>query len=304
MCTRPITVRLPPNPYDYACGFRGYKEVQVPCGKCPECLSKRQKDISVRAYREALKFSSCYFVTLTYSPEHVPFAQTLLDIDTSSGQILYDKCSEIVTDSNVLSNLRSEYHLSKPGVFYKYLDIAELEEHVYRVVYTPTLFYQDVRLKIKNFRVKYQREYYKKLDFSYICVGEYGRKNSIRPHYHVLFFGLNFFQVKYFCSMWNYGNYYLESVKFKNEDGSDGLARVASYIGKYAAKGSFNPSSVLNHFTLPCRVSSSRGLGLSDLDKLIGYYRGYDIVGCYDVEKLDFNYDKTKLFNIILELII
>ena len=163
------------------------------------------------------------------------------------------------------------------------------------------MFYEDVRLKIKNFRVKYQREYNQKLDFTYICVGEYGKKKSIRPHYHILFFGLTDFQVMFFCAMWNYGKYYVEPVKFANEDGSDGMAKVASYIGKYAAKGTFNPSSVLRHFTLSCRVASSRGLGLAHLDSLIAHYRGYDLVGKYDVEKLDFDYPKDKFYDLLFK---
>ena len=44
MCTRPVTIRVPPNPFEYSQGYRGYKVIQVPCGKCPECLGKRQTD--------------------------------------------------------------------------------------------------------------------------------------------------------------------------------------------------------------------------------------------------------------------
>lgn len=299
MCTHPVTVRLPPNPYEYSKGFRGMKEVQVPCGKCPECLGKRQKDISVRAYREALKYKKCDFVTLTYKPECVPFAQTLLKIDTNTGEAIIDKVSEVVTSSDMLDTLREHYRSSVSGVFYEYVSIAILEDEEYQVVYTPTLYYDDVRLKIKNFRVKYLREFGEKLDFTYICVGEYGKKKSIRPHYHILFFGLTDFQVMYFCTMWTYGKYYVESVNFVNEDGSDGLAKVAGYIGKYAAKGSFNPSSVINHLTLPCRVASSRGLGLDNLDDLIRYYRGYDLVGKFDIDKCDFDYDKEKFYDLL-----
>lgn len=299
MCTRPLTIRVPPNPYEYSQGFRGLKELQVPCGKCPECLGKRQKDISVRAYREALKYNKCDFVTLTYAPDSVPFAQTLLSLDNQSGEVLIDKVSEVVTNFDMLSVLRSEYHTAQSGVFYKYKSIATLEDTEYQVVYTPTLYYEDVKLVIKNFRVKYMREFNEKLDFTYICVGEYGKKKSIRPHYHILFFGLTDFQVMYFCTMWKKGKYYVEPVKFKNEDGSDGLAKVAGYIGKYASKGTFNPSSVLNHFTIPCRVASSRGLGMDNLDRLVGYYRGYDLVGKYDIEKCDFDYDKTKFYELL-----
>lgn len=298
MCTRPISVRLPPNPYEYIRGYRSSKVVQVPCGKCPECLGKRQKDISLRAYREAYKYGSCYFVTLTYAPNHVKFAQTLLDVDTDSGECYIHKSAEICT-SDLLPFLAEKYHKAGDGVFIHVRDLVSLENHHFQIVYTPTLFYTDVRLTIKNFRVRYQRKHNSKVDFSYICVGEYGSKKSHRPHYHLLFFGLDRKQVYEFCELWNKGHYYVESVNFKNEDGSDGLAKVASYIGKYAAKGSFNPYTVLQGYTLPCRIASSKGLGLSDMDNLISYYRAYDVAGKYDIEKLDFNYDKNKLYDII-----
>ena len=48
MCTRPVAIRLPPNPYERSIGIKSDKVLTVPCGKCPECLSKRQKDISIR----------------------------------------------------------------------------------------------------------------------------------------------------------------------------------------------------------------------------------------------------------------
>ena len=282
MCTRPITVRLPPNPYEYSQGIRSSKVIQVPCGKCPECLMKRQKDISIRCYREALKYGSCSFVTLTYNKDSVPFAQTLLRCDVSSGEVVIDKVSELVPNGAFLDSLRTDYHTkTDKGVFYRYKSLFCDDDEDYQLVFTPTLNYRDVRLTIKNFRVKYQREFNDKLNFSYLVVGEYGKKNSIRPHYHILFFGLSDFQVQYFCNLWcpnlfnssGFGRYYIEKVNFVNFDGSDGLAKVASYVGKYSAKGSFNPSSVINHFTLPCRVASSRGLGLDKLDKLISYYR-------------------------------
>lgn len=310
MCTRPVVVRLPPNPYEYSQGIRSDKVLTVPCGKCAECLSKRQNDVAIRCYREAQKFGSCHFVTLTYAPHKVPIAQTLLACDMSTGEVCIEKCSELCS-APILSSILDEYHDSGINeVFYHYEHLCDYEGISYDIVYTPTLNYRDVQLCIKNFRVKFAREFSEKLTFSYIAVGEYGHKRSHRPHYHLLFFGLTEFQVRYFMDLWSaidtntglrvFGRSYLRSVNFVNKDGSDGLAKVASYVGKYSSKGSFNPSSVLSHYTLPCRISSSRGLGMDNINRLYSYYRAYDVAGVYDIELMNTDYDRMKLYDIIL----
>lgn len=302
MCTRPITLRVPCNTYERnVLGLQGWKEVTVPCGKCSECLRKRQNDISVRAYREAQNYGSCYFVTLTYKPESVPFAQTLLDVNCDTGEVCIDKCADVCYQG-MIDKVRGLFKSHKGSVFYHYETIATATcedgcKHEFQVVYTPTLYVRDVRLKIKQFRINYERSNGSKLDFKYICAGEYGssKLGAHRPHYHILFFGLNREQVYDFCHLWNLGFYFVESVKFKNEDGSDGLAKVASYIGKYAVKGSFNPDSVTNHLVLPSRICASRGVGLCNIDNLLSYYRCYDIVGRYDVENFSFTPEKENL---------
>lgn len=304
MCTRPRYIRCPPNPFEYINGVRTDKIIQVPCGKCPECLANRQKDLALRAFEEAKKYGSCRFVTLTYAPAKVPFSQTLLAIDTDTGDCRIERCAELVS-GDIIWKLRKGYKENSSGVYYHYADIARFEDTLFQVVYTPTLYYTDVRLCIKYFRVKYFRDYGVKLNFTYTCVGEYGSKpgHSHRPHYHILFFGLTEEQTKYFMDLWSskkhyyFGKAYYKPVKHTSDD----LAKVASYIGKYSAKGTFNPSSVVQHYTLPCRISSSRGLGLSDLEKLKSHYYGFDIVGKYDINKCDFNYDKSLLYRVLYD---
>lgn len=314
MCTSPVVVRLPPNPYEYSQGIRSDKVLTVPCGKCSECLSKRQNDVAIRCYREAQKYGSCHFVTLTYAPHKVPIAQTLLACDMDTGEVCIDRCAELCS-APILSTILDSYHNPNINeVFYHYEHLCDYENISYDVVYTPTLNYRDVQLCIKQFRTYYFRQFSQKLSFSYIAVGEYGHKKSHRPHYHLLFFGLTEFQVRYFMDLWSakdpitglrkFGRSYLRSVNFINKDGSDGLAKVASYVGKYSSKGSFNPSSVLNHYTLPCRISSSRGLGLDNLQRLTAHYCAFDVAGVYDIERMNTDYDKTKLYDIILSRLV
>lgn len=75
MCFKPITLRNNTSP------FKPVHSIQVPCGKCEDCLRQYQNSWFVRFYFEAREHSSNIFFTLTYSPESVP---TLVD---SNGEI-------------------------------------------------------------------------------------------------------------------------------------------------------------------------------------------------------------------------
>lgn len=48
------------------------KYVQVPCGKCPECLKRRTASWAHRLEMESKRWPTMYFITLTYSNETVP----------------------------------------------------------------------------------------------------------------------------------------------------------------------------------------------------------------------------------------
>lgn len=48
------------------------ERLNLPCGKCVECLSRRISAWSFRLTKEAEQSSSAFFITLTYAPEHVP----------------------------------------------------------------------------------------------------------------------------------------------------------------------------------------------------------------------------------------
>lgn len=65
MCTSPITIRVN--------GIDGTRSLNVPCGKCAECLKSKQNDYMVRMYEEFMRSSSACMVTLTYAPENVPY---------------------------------------------------------------------------------------------------------------------------------------------------------------------------------------------------------------------------------------
>lgn len=71
-CLRPITIKAPGK------GYRPrIRYIAVPCGRCPECLRKRQNDWAIRIEKETDHVTrnggSCYFITLTYEDNKLPF---------------------------------------------------------------------------------------------------------------------------------------------------------------------------------------------------------------------------------------
>lgn len=64
MCISPIRIRHPTE----------NKFLDVPCGRCPECLKKRRQDWVLRNSVEFENCSSAIFVTLTYDDKHLPIA--------------------------------------------------------------------------------------------------------------------------------------------------------------------------------------------------------------------------------------
>lgn len=47
-------------------------EVQIPCGKCIGCRLERSRQWALRCMHEASQYDENVFLTLTYSPEHLP----------------------------------------------------------------------------------------------------------------------------------------------------------------------------------------------------------------------------------------
>lgn len=51
-----------------------YGKMIVPCGRCPACRRRKQNEWAFRIMEEAKYTKNCYFVTLTYDDEFLPFS--------------------------------------------------------------------------------------------------------------------------------------------------------------------------------------------------------------------------------------
>jgi len=96
-----------------------YKEVNLPCGVCFGCRMDNSRMWSLRMMHQAKFSSSSYFVTLTYSPEHMPlhgdlnydhlqdFWKKARHSFQGSEQLRYFACGEYGDQS-----LRPHYHFA------------------------------------------------------------------------------------------------------------------------------------------------------------------------------------------------
>lgn len=121
MCTNPLHIRLK----KYRCYGIG-TSIQVPCGKCYECLHKRASSIYTRArveYEECLKAGGNGFMCcLTYSDDLVP----TLVID-GKRYMVFNKRDVILFIKRLRTNLQRHYkkNLGVNAPFFKYLVTSE-----------------------------------------------------------------------------------------------------------------------------------------------------------------------------------
>lgn len=276
----------------------GSRTVLVPCGKCTECLKRRQLDLSVRAMREAEKRGSMVFCTLTYENRYLPLQVTLRKCDKESGEIYDEHKGQLfrysgykVTPENAdfIDSVKRELFAIRPGCRPVVITrpFLESDEWSYWYEITPSLNRRDVRLWLKRCRVRYVRDTGKELpEFSYLLCGEYG-PNTCRPHYHLCFFGLSKEQVDYFCSLWDYGFTNVKSVFARNPDGTSGFQIASLYVGKYVTKGKFECDSVKCGISEKPRSCLSIHFGTELSAPLVSYFRCYDLFGEYDIDSLE-----------------
>lgn len=266
--------------------------VQVPCGKCINCLRNRQNALVSRCYEESQKRGSFIFMTLTYDESHLPLAQSLWRISKDTGEYEY-----IEGSTELVCTARDQLFLDRAKVgsliaselprYYEWnIDGFEDDEFVYVARLTPSVCRKDVRLWLKRSRIKYEREHgFKLSDFSYVCVSEYG-PNTCRPHYHLAFFGLNLLEADWLAKQWTYGYTNTKYVHRLNPDNTDAWQIASRYIGKYMTKGKFECQSVRDKSAEKPRICQSMHIGDSLVEKVRSNMCAFDMYGEYDLDTL------------------
>lgn len=226
MCLNPITRRYSP-------AFGEIMSLEVPCGKCLECLKKYQNDWTIRMYEEILYRKKCSFLTFTYR-EKITWKDRRLKYPYSTFNIPPQKIVPMLVDI-------------KTG-------------DVHRTVYKKHI--QDA---FKRFR-EYRKKKGLTTPFTYFVTSEYGPR-TLRPHYHILVFGLDLQELLPLRQDWQYRYGYTKdsNVTF----GQKSAFNTAKYVAKYCSKGVFeNPKvkqgKVFKTFHL---ISKKLGYHYVDLHK-------------------------------------
>ena len=207
MCIRPVTVRIS------SVTFQVDRYIDVPCGKCIECLKRRQNDWKLRICHEAGYWKHVYFFTLTYRDSMLPCYVCYPDVQ-----------NEFI------------YHGRLPEC----KRIADIHgASVYSTTYV-----DDVQNFIKRIRSDYKYNTGNDLQMKYFICSEYGPnpRGTKRPHYHgVIMTDIEYNDLYPYFLDWStdYGRIDFQEVGIEREDKSS----VANYISKYCCKGGFESRS-------------------------------------------------------------
>lgn len=86
-----------------------YKLIQVPCGKCPNCRSRRINGWVFRLEQQLKVASSAEFLTLTYGTSHLPFSEKGLPTLSKRDVQLFMKRLRKLNDEKLSYYLVGEY---------------------------------------------------------------------------------------------------------------------------------------------------------------------------------------------------
>lgn len=220
----------------------------VPCGKCLECLKSQQNMWQARLEEELHSWKGkAFFVTLTYAPHSVPKNYFWRDtVYRSASHYSYDNTDEregqkggrIIKRQNPEDCMKEATTMPthivemewKKGKKYK-----ELSDDVQLALEVPEM---DTAISFNSLRmedIKFALDWFRKQAGHKIrafVAGEYGTATE-RPHYHALFFNETKESLLPFVRFWEKHFGFVSWSEVESDGGA------ASYVSKYASKGSF-----------------------------------------------------------------
>lgn len=245
MCTNPKVVKR-----SYAGRAKLYT---VPCGKCHECLSKKQHEFAALGVLEAKRSSSMYMVAFTFKNSVCPIMFSEDSLDGVSFRFV----TEPLERSRVLPQMKRS-RLSRGRIVHYLVPFSPAEG----CRYVASLDRELMRLFVKKVRVQYKRVFGVPLRFTYAAFGEYGDEFR-RPHFHFLIYNLTDFQMDFVKKYWEreYGWCDVKKIPVLNRDGSPARVKASFYVSKYVSKDKSDYDALLNGWVESPRRFSSLHFG-------------------------------------------
>jgi len=192
----PITLKEPIQRTD---GQWTY-QISVPCGKCTRCIERRKLEWAFRIEQEMYDSKIAYFVTLTYSPETVPYTNYGIKTLTPHKDV-----TELVKIKGKKRRVRRKRDdLVK---FWKRLRINEERKEIptWENLYNNLLPTDKIR---------------------FYAVGEYGEEKG-RPHYHAIIFNASRVMIE---RSWDLGSTHIVLANKQT------IAYLMKYLDKWMGK--------------------------------------------------------------------
>jgi len=192
----PITLKEPIQRTD---GQWTY-QISVPCGKCTRCIERRKLEWAFRMEQEMYDSKIAYFVTLTYSPETVPYTNYGIKTLTPHKDV-----TELVKIKGKKRRVRR-----KRDDLVKYLKRVRSNQS------------RDDDLRWEHLYNGLKPED----KIKYYGVGEYGEERG-RPHYHLIVFNASKFWLE---ECWEMGSVHIVPANKQT------IAYLMKYLDKWIGK--------------------------------------------------------------------
>lgn len=233
------------------------------CGRCSACKQQSANRRARRIRQHSPNGTSCFFVTLTYDNDNVPY---VLKSDIINGNnSLYENCYNnyhliVYRDSDPFQNefnVLDDVEISK---YYSDREISKLTSVVSKkssdadkvsVCYTP-----DIQKFLKRFRIRLSRKVGKNVSVSYYFAPEYGPSTQ-RYHAHLLLWLPNTFSLyevrHHIIATWPYADF----TQLKDDKWCDYVKCASNYVAAYVNCSSHLSQFLYNEF----RPKPSHSLG-------------------------------------------
>lgn len=153
--------------------------IDIPCGQCMGCRLEYSRQWATRCVLESLKYEHNYFITLTYSPEHLP-VNDCFSFSEETGEVFYEfESASLVPEhlTKFLKDLRRyfEYHFNFTGI--RFFACGEYGSKLLRPHYHLILFncpIPDLKLLKTSFNgdCYYESDIISKIwNKGFVCVG-------------------------------------------------------------------------------------------------------------------------------------